>query len=105
VSKFTTTQSIEVAHIVPYYGTESDHIENVIPLRTDLHKLFDKGLINITYSEKNKTYEVKVHDSIKNDYGNFHETELSLPSDDNFGPSRFALIEHQELFKHLWQII
>jgi hypothetical protein len=48
---------------------------------------------------------VKVHDSIKNDYGNFHETELSLPSDDNFGPSRFALIEHQELFKHLWQII
>lgn len=105
VSKFTTTQAIEIAHIVPYYGTESDHIENVIPLRTDLHKLFDKGLLNIAFSEKDKTYEIEIHDTIKNDYGNFHETTLSLPGDKNFAPSRFALSEHQELFKHLWQTI
>ena len=105
VSKFTATQAIEVAHIVPYYGTESDHIENVVPLRTDLHKLFDKGLLNIIYSKRDKKYKVRVHDTIKNDYGNLHETELSLPSDENFTPSRFALSEHQELFKHLWQVI
>lgn len=77
----------------------------MIPLRTDLHKLFDKGLLNIIYSERDKKYKAKVHDTIKNDYGNLHETELSLPSDENFTPSRFALSEHQELFKHLWQVI
>lgn len=105
VSMFTSTQSIDIAHIVPYYGIESDHIENVIPLRTDLHKLFDQGLLRVTYNEMDKKYKVKVHDSIKNDYGNFHGNELNLPSDDNFTPSRFALNEHNELFKNLWQII
>lgn len=105
ISKFISVQIIEVAHIVPYYGVESDHIENAIPLRADLHKLFDKGLLVIFFSDSDKKYKVKIHDFVMDDYKSFNGIELNLPLDRNFAPSRNALFEHQQLFKNLWQII
>jgi predicted restriction endonuclease len=105
VSKFISVQTIEIAHIVPYYGVDSDHIENAVPLRADLHKLFDKGLLLIFFSESEKKYRVKIHDFVMNDYKILNGVELNLPQDRNFAPSRLALIEHEKLFKNLWQII
>ncbi len=38
---------LEAAHILPYDGKHTNHPENGILLRADIHTLFDKGLIKI----------------------------------------------------------
>ncbi|MSQ40621.1 MAG: HNH endonuclease [Dehalococcoidia bacterium] len=40
-------EALEVAHIEPYVDERSNHIQNGLPLRADLHKLFDAGLLTI----------------------------------------------------------
>jgi hypothetical protein len=101
----TTVQAIEVAHIVPYYGTESDHIENALPLRADLHKLFDNGLLVVYFHNQEKKFKVKLHDFVLDDYSDLHETDLKLPVDTDNLPSRIALSEHENVFKKMWQVI
>lgn len=101
----TSIQAIEVAHIVPYYGAESDQLENALPLRADLHKLFDKGLLVVYFHDHEKRFKVKFHDFVLHDYKDLHEIDLIPPSDIANLPSRHALSEHEELFKSLWQII
>jgi hypothetical protein len=105
VSGNTSIQAIEIAHIVPYYGTESDHIKNAIPLRADLHKLFDKGMLVIYFDSNDGRFKVKLHDFVLDDYRHFHEIELKLPSEVKNLPSRHALSEQQVLFKNMWQVI
>lgn len=39
--------ALDAAHISPYSGPASDHIENGILLRSDVHALFDLGLLAI----------------------------------------------------------
>lgn len=39
------TQVLEAAHITPYLGPETNNISNGLLLRSDLHTLWDKGLI------------------------------------------------------------
>jgi len=101
----TSVQAIEVAHIVPYYGTESDHIENALPLRADLHKLFDKGLLVVYFHDHEKRFKVKLHDFVLHDYRELNEIDLKLPADTTSLPSRHALSEHENLFKNMWQEI
>jgi hypothetical protein len=105
VSGISSLQAIEVAHIVPYYGIESDHIENALPLRADIHKLFDSGMLIVYFEEKENKFKIKCHDFILKDYGDYHNKDLILPEDPNNSPSRFALMEHHELFKGMWQVI
>ena len=38
-------QILDAAHIIPYNGKQSNHPKNGLLLRTDIHTLFDKGLI------------------------------------------------------------
>jgi hypothetical protein len=38
-------QVLEAAHITPYLGPETNHISNGLLLRSDLHTLWDRGLI------------------------------------------------------------
>ena len=105
VSGISSVEAIEVAHIVPYYGTESDHIENALPLRADIHKLFDTGMLIIYFNEEDGKFRIKCHGYVMKDYSHYHNQELNLPADQNNSPSRFALLEHQKLFKVMWQEI
>jgi hypothetical protein len=105
VSGITSIQAIDIAHIVPYYGVESDHIENAIPLRVDLHRLFDTGLLIIYFDGFENKFKVKIHDFVMHDYSEFHEINLELPTNVNHSPSRHALLEHQDMFKNMWQVI
>lgn len=105
VSGFTTTETIDIAHVVPYYGVESDHEQNALPLRSDLHRLFDRGLLRITYELGKKKYRVSIHDFAKIDYSEFHEVELITPDEPSKAPSRQALDVHQAIHKKYWQVI
>jgi putative restriction endonuclease len=39
---------LEAAHIQPYLGPQSNHIQNGLSLRADLHRLFDSGYVTVT---------------------------------------------------------
>lgn len=105
VTGYRAIEAIDIAHIVPYYGPESDEIQNAIPLRADIHRLFDQGLVRIEYDSSIRKYIVKMHDFILDDYSDYHNKALILPHDALSFPSRSALLEKQKLHKHLWQII
>jgi len=105
ISGFNALEAIEVAHIIPYYGQESDVVWNAIPLRTDLHRLFDRGLIRLDYSIPIKGYKVSIHHNIFHDYKNFDGQALILPRDPFSIPSKLAIDEHNNLFKELWTTI
>jgi hypothetical protein len=104
VTGFQLKQTIEIAHIVPYYGPESDQIQNALPLRVDIHRLFDKGLMRIQQNSSKKL-EIVIHDIAKDDYSDFHHQELILPKDPLAVPSAIALEEHDKIFVNLWREI
>ncbi len=44
----TVVEVLEAAHITPYLGPETNHITNGLLLRSDLHTLWDRGLIYLS---------------------------------------------------------
>ncbi|MBI5838399.1 MAG: HNH endonuclease [Candidatus Eisenbacteria bacterium] len=40
--------TLEAAHIQPYLGPASNHVQNGIALRADIHRLFDGGYVTVT---------------------------------------------------------
>jgi hypothetical protein len=105
VTNFNSTQALEVAHIVPYYGPNSDEVQNAILLRSDIHKLFDAGLVRLEYLPSSREYVCRVHDFIREDYGDYDWKVLKLPLDPFSHPSKNALTINQNLHSQLWQVI
>lgn len=90
---------LEAAHIQPYMGPASNHIQNGLLLRADLHNLYDAELVGIT-----PDYRFRVSERVRAEYDNgeeYYELErsgarLRLPSDEAKRPSRDALAWHLE---------
>jgi 5-methylcytosine-specific restriction protein A len=102
VTGSTTVNTLEAAHIVPYFGTESDQIQNGLLLRVDIHRLFDLGLIGISFDYHRSKYVTYVHDQILTDYGQFHGKSVLVPSDENLAPSLSALEVNTSRHKGVW---
>jgi putative restriction endonuclease len=60
ISGETTIQVLEACHIHPYQNLLSNHVQNGLLLRIDLHRLFDKGLIMI-----DDQYIVRIHPNLE----------------------------------------
>jgi hypothetical protein len=58
---------LEAAHIVPYRGTDTNHLGNGLLLRADVHTLFDLNLMGI---EPHRLL-VSLHPAIGSDYAGF----------------------------------
>ena len=87
--------AIEAAHIFPYQGTETNHITNGLPLRADIHTLFDLYLLSV----QPDSYEVVIApELIETCYQEFSGRKLSLPTDELALPSREALRKHYKKF-------
>ncbi len=79
---------LEAAHIIPYFGEESNHIKNGILLRSDLHLLFDRRLITVNADN----FSVIIDPSLKDtDYQKFENIKIFLPKNPSFWPSQDAL--------------
>jgi len=52
VSGCSTTDLLDAAHIIPYRGEHTNAVRNGLLLRTDIHRLFDLGLISIDPSTR-----------------------------------------------------
>ena len=87
--------AIEAAHIIPYRGIETNHPANGLPLRADIHTLFDLHLISI----KPDTYEIIIAPKIRGScYQYLANQKLHLPTYQEFLPSQEALKKHYEIF-------
>ena len=92
-------EALEAAHIKPFEGPHSDHVQNGILLRADLHRLFDNDLIGINP----KTFEVVLAPALRSDesYRHLHGATFRLPRRADHKPNRTVLEERWQLFlKH-----
>lgn len=88
---------LEAAHISGYRGPHTNHVQNGLLLRADIHALFDKGLIGIDPD----TWKVVVHKSIRREpYAEPHESDISsrLPENIRKRPNAEALKQHLKSF-------
>ena len=83
--------ALEAAHIAPYRGDFTDHVQNGLLLRADLHSLFDLGLVSI---DPRAMKVVIATELIRTTYGEFAGSTLSLPIDPQQRPSTDALDKH-----------
>jgi hypothetical protein len=83
--------ALEAAHIVPYKGQHTNHPQNGLLLRADLHSLFDLGLLAIDPETMTVVLSQQLLDS---DYRNLARTAIAKPSDDSAVPSPEALHKH-----------
>lgn len=86
---------LDAAHILPHRGQSSDVIQNGILLRTDLHTLFDLGLISIDHA----SFRCSVHQDLREDpdYKEFCGRKISLPQREEHWPNKDCLRISQDL--------
>lgn len=95
ISKDNVEQVLEAAHILPYNGEQTNHIQNGVLLRSDIHLLFDLGLITINAED----YMIKVHKSLSNSpYFIYNNTIAIIPNLTHHRPNKQVLIDHNTKF-------
>lgn len=87
---------LQAAHIVPYFGPQTNHVTNGILLRADVHTLFDLGLIRISH----ETYKVSVSPALaQSAYQEFDGKSIRLPLTNSSQPSKTALLKRWEMME------
>lgn len=84
--------ALDAAHISPYAGPASDHIENGLLLRADIHALFDLGLFAIDPPTMRCLLDTSLASTA---YADLKGRKLRLPADDSKRPSPMALEGHR----------
>lgn len=81
---------LEAAHIIPYQGSDTNHPENGLLLRADIHTLFDLGLLAI-----GADLRVILHSCLlTSTHSDLQGRQLILPADSFKKPSLNALALH-----------
>ncbi len=84
---------LEAAHIHPYLGPDTNKVTNGLLLRSDIHTLFDCGLVAID----SETMTVLVAPHLKDsEYGVLHGTHVHIPQNPAEQPSAEALEMHRK---------
>jgi len=87
ISGCETAVVLEAAHIISYRGPKTNHVQNGLLLRSDLHLLFDLGLLSI-----DKDLRVSLDPSLRrSSYAEFHGQKLRVPTVRRWQPNRRAL--------------
>ncbi|MDP2109200.1 MAG: HNH endonuclease [Thiobacillus sp.] len=86
---------LEAAHIIPHAeGTDWD-IGNGLPLRADIHTLFDLRLLSVS-----PDYRIHISRELAgSDYGNLHGKTINLPGKERHYPTPEKLAKHFEGFE------
>lgn len=87
---------LEASHIQPYRNRDSNHVQNGLLLRVDIHRLYDNELIFI-----DENYVVHVSDLItSNQYRQYDGRTIILPKSINEHPSKAALGIRKTAFRN-----
>ena len=88
ISGCTVEAVLEAAHIVDYDGAGTNHVQNGLLLRADLHTLFDAELLAVDP----ETLSISLDQSLmSSEYRALHGTKLRLPKSSSQRPSSRAL--------------
>lgn len=92
ITGFDAIPALEAAHIYPYRGAKTNHPSNGLLFRSDLHSLFDQGLISIC----GRTLAVLLAPSLaRTAYASLAGVRMRLPRKKSDEPSRQALAWHR----------
>ncbi len=83
--------ALEAAHIFPYNGERTNEVQNGLLLRSDIHRLFDLGMLWIDPSDMTICLSVRLVDSV---YSQYLKCDISLPLLASLHPSIKALEWH-----------
>ena len=93
ITEIKQKEVLQAAHIQAYVNEESNHIQNGICLRVDIHKLFDNGLISI-----DSDFRVVISSMLKStEYEKINGKKIKLPKNKSYYPSATALENHNKL--------
>ena len=84
-------EALEAAHISPYRGEHSNHPQNGLLLRADLHSLFDLGLIAINPEDMKIILSNQLLDT---EYREYEGRAIAEPRKDKLRPSGDAIKDH-----------
>jgi putative restriction endonuclease len=91
ISGCNAEETLEAAHIKPYRGRASDRLGNGVVLRSDLHTLFDLGLVGIDAGAG----EVRIAGRLRETtYGELGGTVVRLPGNGESGERARRLSSH-----------
>ena len=85
------TEVLEAAHITPYRGVDTNNATNGLLLRSDIHVLFDLGLIGIDPETKRVVVGAGLSGTVYDQLGG---QQIAEPNDEALSPSPAALAEH-----------
>jgi putative restriction endonuclease len=93
-----TEPVLDAAHIQPYLGPRSNHLQNGLLLTKEFHALLDEGYVGVT-----PDYEIRVSERLRTEWNNGRryypydrQRLLHLPDSESLRPSRDALAWHYE---------
>jgi predicted restriction endonuclease len=93
VTGCTFQDVLEAAHIVPYRGVATNHVQNGLLLRSDIHTLFDLHLLTVDQND----FRILITPQLANsEYAKFAGQLLFLPNISSQQPSRDALLLHKK---------
>lgn len=96
ITRTRTPWVLEAAHIVPYRGIKTNVLPNGLLLRSDVHTLFDLGLISIEPTDR----QVRVSSVLQQSpYKALHRRPLLQPTKLSARPSAEALAYHYGKFR------
>jgi putative restriction endonuclease len=91
-----TEPVLDAAHIQPYLGARSNHVQNGLLLTKEFHTLFDLGYVGVT-----PDYQILVSPALQRDWRNGkryypfdHKNLVKVPDRQELRPSRKALEWH-----------
>ncbi|MDQ1147030.1 hypothetical protein QE429_003857 [Bacillus sp. SORGH_AS 510] len=91
VTGFDIVEALQAAHIVPYRGDDTNTVDNGLLLRSDIHDLFDLGLITI-----DESYKILLHESLlQSSYTQYHNQTINLPEKKEWYPNILYLNWHR----------
>jgi HNH endonuclease len=91
ISGCDALHALEAAHIIPYNGDKTNHPCNGLLLRSDLHTLFDLGLLTVDANTLTVTLSPLLRGTT---YASFAGQTIRLPKDRRLWPSAAALAKH-----------
>lgn len=96
VTGCSTAAALQAAHIQPFDGMHAHRITNGLPLRADIHNLFDADLLGVDPDTK----QIHLHPEITEagDYADIARASLALPVHSAATPEDAALRERWKRF-------
>ncbi len=88
---------LDAAHIRPFAGEGDHRVQNGLLLRTDIHRLFDKGYVTVT-----PDLRFEVSSRLREEYSNgkiyydFHGKTVAVPENPKERPDKSLLLWHNE---------